>query len=277
MIVDGATSPWFRVGATDAAPTLPGMSTAQFPAESVPPAHPDDGPRLRIVGPVLIVLASFMLSLVVFGLLKAFSLSDDSAGTVASLTGSAAILGFGLLARGRLPLYERRQITSLRWALPAAVGIGVGLGIAARIGIGVVVSVGQSIDPGICRKLIELDKNSVPPALWHKLLLAIALVVLAPLGEELVFRGLLLRGLVRRMRFPMAAVISGVVFGLAHLEYWTLWPLLVGICGFGIAAAFVYRTMGFAANVTMHAVFNGIAAVFLFSDFGIDQSSLTCT
>ena len=100
---------------------------------------------------------------------------------------------------------------------------------------------------------------------------------LSALAEELVFRGLLLRGLVRRMRFPMAAVISGVVFGLAHLEYWTLWPLLVGICGFGIAAAFVYRTMGFAANVTMHAVFNGIAAVFLFSDFGIDQSSLTCT
>jgi membrane protease YdiL (CAAX protease family) len=253
------------------------MSTAQFPVESAPPAHTDDGPRLRILGPVLIVLASFMLSLMVFGLLKAFSLSDDSAGAVASFTGSAAILGFGLLARARLAPHERRQVTSPRWSLPAAMGVGVGLGIAARIGIGVLVGVGQSVDPGICRKLVELDNANVPPALWHKLLLAIALVVLAPLGEELVFRGLLLRGLVRRMRFPFAAVISGVVFGFAHLEYWTLWPLLVGICGFGIAAAFVYRRMGFAANVAMHAMFNGIAAVFIFSDFGIDQGGVTCT
>ena len=263
---------------TEAAPTLRGMSTAQFPAESAPPpAHTDDGPHLRILGPVLIVFASFALSLIVFGLLKAFSVSDDSAGAIASFTGSAAILGFGLLARARLAAHERRQIMSPRWSIPAAVGVGIGLGIAARIAIGVVVSVGQSVDPGICRKLIELEHDSVPPALWHKLLLAIALVVLAPLGEELVFRGLLLRGLVRRMRFPIAAVISGVVFGLAHLEYWTLWPLLVGICGFGIAAAFVYRTMGFAANVTMHAMFNGIAAVFIFGDFGIDQGSVTCT
>ena len=142
---------------TEAAPTLRGMSTAQFPAESAPPpAHTDDGPHLRILGPVLIVFASFALSLMVFGLLKAFSVSDDSAGAIASFTGSAAILGFGLLARARLAAHERRQITSPRWSIPAAVGVGIGLGIAARIAIGVVVSVGQSVDPGICRKLIEL-------------------------------------------------------------------------------------------------------------------------
>ena len=254
------------------------MSTAPFPAESPTPRSAEaPGPALRILGPILIVVGAFIFSVVVFGLLKGVGLSDDSAESIAAFTGSAAILGFGLLARARLPVHERRQITSRRWSIAAALGIGLALGIAARIAVGIVVSVGQAVDSSVCRKLLELDDDLVPPALWHKVLLTIALVVLAPLGEELVFRGLFLRGLVRQMSFPIAAVISGVVFGVAHPQYWSLWPLLIGICGFGIAAALVYRTMGYAANVTMHAVFNGVAAVFLFSDFGIDQESVTCS
>ncbi len=39
-------------------------------------------------------------------------------------------------------------------------------------------------------------------------LTVVAVVVLAPLGEELLFRGLLLRGLVRKLRFWPAAAIS---------------------------------------------------------------------
>lgn len=253
------------------------MPTAPIPAES-PSSRPAQvpGPRRRILGPILILVGAFILSVIAFGLLKGVGLSDDSAESIAAFTGSAAILGFGLLARARLPAHERRQITGRRWSFAAAVGIGVALGIAARIAIGILVSIGQAVDSSVCRKLLELDDDLMAPALWHKVLLAIALVVLAPLGEELLFRGLFLRGLVRRMSFPIAAVVSGVVFGVAHPQYWTLWPLLIGICGFGIAAALVYRRMGFAANVTMHAVFNGIAALFLFSDFGIDQETVTC-
>ncbi len=252
------------------------MSTEQFPAARTQGPANERGPQLRILGPLLIVLAAFVLSVIVFGVLKTFGLSDDSGESIAAFTGSLAILGFGLLARARLPAHERRQTLSLRWSLPAALAIGLALGIAARIAIGIVVSVGQAVDSSVCRKLLELDDELVPPALWHKVLLTLALVVLAPLGEELVFRGLFLRGLVRRMSFPIAAVISGVVFSVAHPQYWTLWPLLIGISLFGIVAAFVYRTMGYPANVMMHAVFNGIAAMFLFSDFGIDQQDISC-
>lgn len=212
----------------------------------------------------------------VYVLLRAANLSTDSSEAIAAFVGSAAILGFGLLARAALPAHERRQITSKRWAIPAAIGIGLALGIGARIATGIVLSIGQAVDPGICRKLLELDDDLIPSALWHKVLLAIALVVLAPLGEELVFRGLFLRGLARRMSFPLAAVVSGIVFGFAHPQYWNLWPLLIAICGFGVAAAFIYRTMGFAANVTMHAVFNGVAAIFIFVDVDFSQESTTC-
>lgn len=222
------------------------------------------------------MFAAFVLSVIVFGVLAGAGLSDDSAESIAAFVGSLAILGFGLLARGRLAAHERRLILGKRWSIAAALGIGLALGIAARIAIGIIVAVGQAVDSSVCRKLLELDDDLVPPALWHKVLLTVALVVLAPLGEELVFRGLFLRGLVRRMSFPLAAIVSGVVFSVAHPQYWTLWPLLIGISLFGIVAALVYRTMGFAANVMMHAVFNGVAAVFLFSDFGIAQEDVTC-
>ena len=97
-------------------------------------------------------------------------------------------------------------------------------------------------------------------------------MVIAPLGEELIFRGLLLRGLAMRMRFPLAAVVSGVLFAVLHPQYWTIWPLIIGISIFGIAAAFVYRRWGYPASVTMHATFNALAAVALFVDFGGDSS-----
>ncbi len=253
------------------------MSSDEFPAHaSVRPPTPEREPRLRLMTPILIVLAALVASVVAFGVLSAGGLSDDSAGAIAAFVGSLGILGFGLIARHRLPAHERRQVTSRRWSLPAALGIGLALGVGARLVIGIIVSIGQAVDPSVCRKLLELDDDLVPPALWHKVLLTLALVVLAPLGEELVFRGLFLRGLARRMSFPLAAVVSGVVFSVAHPQYWTLWPLLIGISLFGTVAAFVYRTMGYPANVMMHAVFNGVAAVFLFADFGLAQGDVTC-
>ncbi len=70
-----------------------------------------------------------------------------------------------------------------------------------RIVAGVLLSIGQAVDPSLCHELLTLD-DAVPSVMWHKVLLAISLIVLAPLGEELVFRGLLLRGLVRGSRSP---------------------------------------------------------------------------
>jgi hypothetical protein len=125
------------------------------------------------------------------------------------------------------------------------------------------------------RELLTLD-DAIPTVMWQKLLLALSLVVLAPLGEELVFRGLFLRGLVRRLSFPVSAVISGVAFALLHPQYWTIWPLIIAISIFGVVAAYVYRRLGYPANVAMHVVFNLVTAIFLFGDFGIDQSDASC-
>ena len=248
------------------------------PVPTAPVPHRrEPGTAIRILGPILIVFASFLFSGIVYGVAKAFGLSDDSAIAIAGFAGSAAILGFGLLMRSYLPAHERRLMTGPRWSIPAALGIGLALGIGMRIALGIIVTLGQAVDPGLCEELLKLDDELIPPALWHKLLLAVSLVVLAPLGEELVFRGILLRGLARKLPFAASALISGVLFGLAHQGYWTLWPLLVGICVFGVVAAYVYRRMGFAANVAMHATFNLVVAIFLFVDVGLgDQQPSDC-
>ena len=248
------------------------MTTSQ----PTPAPRADLNVRMRIVWPLVIVLIAFAVASIAYGVLAASGLSDDDAKYLANIVSSGTILGLGIARYRALPRFERRLVRARKTSLAACVFIGIGLALALRIAVGMVVAIGQAIDPAICERLNDLADEQ-PTVMWHKLTLVFALVVLAPLGEELVFRGLFLRGLVRRMQFPLAATISGVVFAVAHAQYWLLWPLLIGISGFGIVAAWVYRQWGFPANVAMHAAFNAVAAVTLFTDFGLDAESQDCS
>jgi len=100
--------------------------------------------------------------------------------------------------------------------------------------------------------------------------IALLTVVGAPFFEELFFRGLLLRGLVRvctparrgrslgRTFGVVAAVLlDGLLFGLAHGEL----VQLAGLAAFGMILAVVsYRTGRLGMNMVAHATFN-LAAV----------------
>ena len=230
---------------------------------------------MRIVGPILMVIGSFVIATIVYAVLIAANISDDSAAAVAQAVGGLAILGLGVRSYRRLPRHERRQVLAPKRSIGACVLVGVALAFLLRIVAGILVSIGQSVDPSLCKELLTLD-DAIPTVLWHKVILAVSLVILAPLGEELVFRGLFLRALARRVTFPAAAVISGVAFALLHPQYWAIWPLLIAISIFGIVAAFLYRRLGYPANVAMHVVFNLVTTIFLLGDFGVDQSDPTC-
>jgi hypothetical protein len=101
-------------------------------------------------------------------------------------------------------------------------------------------------------------------------IIAIATVLLAPAAEELFFRGLLLKSLVRlftplraagRARAAgvvLAVIADGLLFGAAHGE----WVQFAGLAGFGIVLAAVsYRTGRLGMNMVAHATFNLIAIV----------------
>jgi uncharacterized protein len=100
--------------------------------------------------------------------------------------------------------------------------------------------------------------------------IAIATVLLAPAAEELFFRGLLLKSLVRlftplhaagRARAAgvvLAVIGDGLLFGAAHGE----WVQFAGLAGFGIVLAAVsYRTGRLGMNMVAHASFNLIAII----------------
>jgi membrane protease YdiL (CAAX protease family) len=105
--------------------------------------------------------------------------------------------------------------------------------------------------------------------------IAIATVLLAPAAEELFFRGLLLKSLVRlftplqaagRARAAgviLAVIADGLLFGAAHGE----WVQFAGLAGFGIVLASVsYRTGRLGMNMVAHASFNLYAIIAIASN-----------
>jgi len=219
-----------------------------------------------------------MLVALVLGVLVAVPVSLAGAGTetvgaIASAVSAAAIMAGAFLLRSRLPSHERVNVTRSKLPIVGAIAAGVGFGLAFRLGIGIITALGQQIDPGLCQEMKDAT-DIVPPELWQKIVLTFVLVIFAPFGEELLFRGIVLRGFVRVMRFAPAAIISGVLFGLAHPQYYVAWPFLVGMCLFGVLAGVIYRAFGYPTVVAMHLTFNAIAAVFLFMD--VDVSEMEC-
>lgn len=83
-----------------------------------------------------------------------------------------------------------------------------------------------------------------------------SLVVLAPLLEEVVFRGFLFQGIARRTGFWGAALGSSAVFGLFHGQ----WNVAVDTFILGIAACWlVWSTRSVWPAILLHMLKNGIA------------------
>ena len=78
-------------------------------------------------------------------------------------------------------------------------------------------------------------------------------VLVAPAGEEMFFRGFLYKGLRRRLPVWGAALISAVVFGAVHV-----YPLLIpALFVVGVGLALLYeRRQSLLAPIAAHATFN---------------------
>ncbi|HXF56618.1 MAG TPA: CPBP family intramembrane glutamic endopeptidase [Actinomycetota bacterium] len=90
-------------------------------------------------------------------------------------------------------------------------------------------------------------------------LFAPVVILLAPLGEELYFRGFLYRGLRRRYGTWPSALVSGALFGVVHfggLAFLLIIPSLV-LVGVGLALLFEWRR-SILAPMAAHAVFNAL-------------------
>ncbi len=83
-------------------------------------------------------------------------------------------------------------------------------------------------------------------------------VIMAPLFEEIVFRGCLFRGFANSWGWVWGALASGAVFGIAHLQLDVFLPLAT----LGFVLAWAYKQTGSLWTcITMHALFNTIAVL----------------
>lgn len=86
---------------------------------------------------------------------------------------------------------------------------------------------------------------------------AVAIVVLAPLAEELLFRGILLRALARRVSPGAAVAGSAVLFAGAHLVSPSAAPVLAPLLALGVVSGLrAVRTGDLSQSVLLHAGFN---------------------
>ncbi len=226
------------------------------------------------IGMPLVVMAVAIIVIGMFGaMLGGFGLGEDSLNAVVGLAFSLALVVGGFILLSAVPLTKRPEITATRVSLGVAIAIGLGMGLAFRVMAGIVSSIGERVDPSLCEKAKEAT-DIIPPELWQKVLLALSLVVLAPLGEELLFRGLMFRGFASLLAVVPAAIMAGVLFGLAHPQYYETWSLLVSICIMGVVLCLMYRRWGFPTVVAAHLFFNLIPAILLFT--GYDPAEVTC-
>jgi membrane protease YdiL (CAAX protease family) len=93
--------------------------------------------------------------------------------------------------------------------------------------------------------------------------LAVTALLIAPVVEELFFRGLLLRSLQRRMSAPAAVAVSALAFGLAHVVFdFGAGAVLPALVALGmLSGVLTVRTGNLSRSILLHMGFNLLAVV----------------
>lgn len=176
---------------------------------------------------------------------------------VESLLTLALLLPLARLAKRHDPRWWGTEWSALR---SLAVGIGVGLVLRLPLLLALLLSGGRLGTSTVQQPLWELltairEHHGAVSALW-------LLVMFAPVIEEFVFRGVLLKSFGAHLQFHWANVAQAVLFTAMHMDLKAAPSLFVlALCAGWLAR----RSGGLAAPMALHAVFNLVAASTLFT------------
>jgi membrane protease YdiL (CAAX protease family) len=223
--------------------------------------------------PLLIYLAAFVLSifaLVIAGLAGYLDLENIDAAeelpkvlaVLAPAQFAAMLAGIRLVSRrkgsGDMKRDFRLRYQSGDWV---ALLYGVGLLLAAGLILSFVFEA-LGIDPG-SQQVVEAAEGA--ERLPEKLVITVVIAVLAPVAEEILFRGMLFDALLARTSVKRTVWISGVVFGLVHLIDPAALPLVPALIGLGVILGYArQRTDSLSQPILMHIGFNSVTAIGLF-------------
>lgn len=97
--------------------------------------------------------------------------------------------------------------------------------------------------------------ETTSPDLWFFALQLFSSVILAPVFEEIAFRGFLFQGLKSKTGVWAAAAISSILFGFVHTQYHVWGWISVGTMG--LAACYLtHRTGSLKTSIAFHAIGN---------------------
>jgi membrane protease YdiL (CAAX protease family) len=136
-----------------------------------------------------------------------------------------------------------------------ALAVGAGWGVVAWFGASILT---YAIVVLLERVGLEPDQQAVERAIGflEPWLIVASVVILAPIAEELFFRGVAFNAWFRERGRRFAYIGSAALFAVIHASLVSLLPIFL----LGLALAWVYRrTRSMIAPIAMHATFNGIS------------------
>lgn len=236
----------------------PPSAPAPPPQAGSPPAPPvpDEVPwraREAILVALLALLASILLTLPI-----SLLVSDEDL-IVASII---VVIEVALAASAVLWVRQRhrRDASALGLERPdaRAIGVGVltgllGLGLAQFVVGPIVIGIANALHDGPVELPAQLEFDR--PGALVLAITGIGVVAVAPVAEEIFFRGFLFRAIRRWAGLQPAAVLSAAIFAAVHIQ-----PLImpsIFVLGVVLARA-VERQGSLVPAIVAHAVFNAV-------------------
>jgi uncharacterized protein len=233
-----------------------------------PPATPRTGVRWGLPDVALTWVAGLIGAIVVGALaVSALGVPDDEVGDdvgviLATIAGQTAVVVavLALISRSKGRGSLRRDfglVVRLHDAGWLAAGVGLQIVLALALA-----PLARLYDRDDSQTIVNLLEDASGPGL---VLFAVAVVVFAPLAEELLFRGALLRALMRRTTPAWAVFVSALLFALVHpLGDPEVGSVIVvpAILTLGVVSGYLaVRSGDLSRSIMLHAGFNLLTVV----------------
>jgi membrane protease YdiL (CAAX protease family) len=222
---------------------------------------------LYLIGNV--VIGQIVVAGIAFAVMGVHTIPEGGADTPTVIATIAADVTFFLVLAGWLTWRHPGWREMLGVPQRAAVLVrealwGVTAGVVLYVAVALVVAVPLTIlfNALSSTEVSTPEQVSADVSTGGKVLAVVLAVAIAPIAEELFFRGVLFRSIRDRRGFAVGALVSAALFGLVHYvpSPWKDALLLQSIMVFtGFALAWIYERRGsIAANMAAHMTFNAI-------------------
>ncbi len=224
------------------------------------PEHPFAKVRTRTVIPWMIIVTLLLIAAFhVAAWITPLDLTGESASELAGmLAGYTALLTWILwICRGSgigLRQLIGRPPTGFIWlTVPAVLVVAMAFSIGSWFLFAYALSM---VAPGVLEFLLTTMETPVDQSIGYRIGMFVVVVVMAPVLEEISFRGLLLNRWGYKWGLGKALIATSLVFGILHAN-----P--VGITVIGLVAAILYlQTGSLIAPIALHAL-NNLVATFI--------------